>query len=62
MNVAIHLKKFGFDSYFAGRIGKDKLGTDLEDFLELQGLDTNLLQIDPQLPTSTVKVYLGANN
>ncbi|OFY11321.1 MAG: hypothetical protein A2X05_05590 [Bacteroidetes bacterium GWE2_41_25] len=62
MNVALHLKKFGFNSYFAGRIGNDKLGADLRDFLERQGLDTNLLQVDPLLPTSTVMVCLGANN
>src|SRR5450759_438357 len=59
MNVALHLKKFGFDVKFAGRIGFDQLGHDLKDFLNNQGLDISLLQVDSDLPTSTVKVYLA---
>lgn len=62
MNVALHLRKFGFDVGFAGRIGFDKLGRDLKDFLISQGLDVSLLQVDSDLPTSTVQVYLEANN
>jgi fructokinase len=58
MNVAIHLKKFGLDVSFAGRIGDDLLGNNLKEFLKQQGLDTELLQVDEKSPTSTVVVHL----
>jgi len=61
MNVAIHLKKFGLDASFAGRIGDDILGNDLKMFLEKQGLGTELLQIDEKSPTSTVTVHLESD-
>lgn len=59
MNVALHLKKFGLDVRFAGRIGNDQLGRDLAKFLKSQNLDISLLQVDPNLPTSTVQVHLA---
>jgi fructokinase len=62
MNVALHLKKFGLDVKFAGRIGFDNLGHELKDFLTRQGLDTSLLQVDPDLPTSTVQVHLQTDH
>ena len=58
MNVALHLNKFGLGVKFAGRIGDDKLGQDLVNFLDSQKLDISLLQIDQKLPTSTVEVHL----
>ena len=58
LNVALHLKNFGFEVKFAGRIGTDQLGYDLKSFIEKQGLDSGLLQIDNELQTSTVKVHL----
>ena len=58
LNVALHLSKFGFNARFAGRIGNDKPGMDLSDFIVNAGLDTDLLQVDKELPTSTVQVYL----
>lgn len=58
MNVALHLKKFGLEVKFAGRIGNDQLGHDLIDFLKHKKLDLSLLQVDPELPTSTVVVHL----
>jgi fructokinase len=62
MNVALHLKNFGMDVMFAGRIGNDKLGYNLKNFIQSQGLDTTLLQVDNELATSTVEVHLGADN
>ncbi len=62
MNVALHLKKFGFDSKFAGKVGNDQLGKQLKDFLVDNGMDISLIQTDTDLPTSTVEVILGANN
>ncbi|MFH0841527.1 MAG: carbohydrate kinase [Bacteroidota bacterium] len=61
MNVAIHLRKFGLEVSFAGRIGDDSLGNDLKMFLEKQGLDTELLQVDEKFPTSTVAVHLESD-
>lgn len=62
MNVALHLKKLGLDVKFAGRVGNDLLGLNLKTFIETQGLDTDLLQVDYDLPTSTVDVHLGMDN
>ena len=62
MNVALHLKKFGFDSKFAGRVGNDRLGQSLKDFLINKGMNTDLIQTDPSFPTSTVEVVLGPNH
>jgi fructokinase len=61
MNVALHLKKFGVEVRFAGGIGDDHLGNDLKNYLEQQGLDTGLLQVDDKFPTSTVEVHLGSD-
>jgi fructokinase len=61
MNVALHLKKFGVEVRFAGRIGDDHLGNDLKNYLEQQGLDTGLLQVDDKFPTSTAEVHLGSD-
>lgn len=61
MNVALHLKKFGVEVRFAGRIGDDHLGNDLKNYLQQQGLDTGLLQVDDKFPTSTVEVHLGSD-
>ncbi len=62
MNVALHLKKFGFDSKFAGRVGNDRLGQSLKDFLVEKGMNTDLIQTDLHFPTSTVEVVLGPDN
>jgi fructokinase len=62
VNVALHLKKFGLKVRFAGRVGNDLLGFNLRSFIESQGLDTDLLQVDFSLPTSTVEVHLESDN
>jgi fructokinase len=62
MNVALHLNKLGLNVRFAGRTGDDPLGRNLKDYLEQQGLDTELLQVDNDLPTSTVRVHLGTDH
>ncbi|HEX2970392.1 MAG TPA: carbohydrate kinase [Bacteroidales bacterium] len=62
LNVALHLRKFGIDSIFAGRVGDDDLGKELMEFINANGLDTRLIQTDTQNPTSTVEVFLGENN
>lgn len=62
MNVAMHMRRFGIDTHFAGRIGNDELGNNLKGFIERNGLSTSLIQIDYDRPTSTVVVELGENN
>jgi len=62
MNVALHLKKLGLNSIFAGRVGDDRLGTALKDFLIKQEMDINLIQTDPRFPTSTVEVILNSDH
>lgn len=61
MNVALHLRKFGMDVSFAGRVGNDPSGHNLIKYLEEHGLHTELIQIDDNLPTSTVKVHIGSD-
>jgi fructokinase len=62
MNVALHLLKLGFEVRFAGKVGNDALGDSLRRFLQSNGLDISLLQVDDKLPTSTVVVHLGPDN
>lgn len=62
LNVALHLKKFGFKTCFAGRVGSDPLGNRLVEFINSNGLSTSLLQLDQEKPTSTVIVNLGGQN
>jgi fructokinase len=61
MNVALHLNKFGMEARFAGSIGNDNLGNDLKNYLEHLALDTGLIQVDENLPTSTVEVSVGSD-
>ena len=62
MNVALHLKKHGLSSQFAGRVGNDRLGHSLKDFLINQGLDISLIQVDTNFPTSTVEVKIDSDH
>lgn len=55
-NVAFHANLLGMNSVVASRIGQDKLGNELRDFLEDHRLDTSCLQTDSQHPTGTVTV------
>jgi len=59
LNVALHLRRFGAESRFAGRVGNDPLGRELASFIEKEGIDNSLLQVDESLPTGTVEVTLG---
>lgn len=61
MNVACHLKNFGFQSKMISRVGADDLGRDLLDFLQHKGVDTELIQEDATFPTGIVNVSLSDN-
>lgn len=59
MNVAMHLRQQGIEAMIATRIGTDKPGKELEDFLREHGLYSELVQHDDQLPTCIVAVQLN---
>lgn len=58
MNVALHLKKFGFDVSLASKVGKDDPGKKLLSFISNSGLEINNVQQDDKLETSTVLVHI----
>lgn len=61
MNVAVHLRRFGFEPALISRVGKDDLGNGLLDFLRNNGMDTQLIQQDEQHPTGVVNVRIGSS-
>lgn len=62
MNVARHLVQQGNDVLFASSVGIDASGVELTQFLEENGLYSNLLQRDEDLPTCEVTVQLDEHN
>lgn len=58
MNVAYHLNNFGQTALMISKVGDDALGTELLEFLQANGITTDLIQTDTQLPTGTVQVSL----
>ena len=61
MNVAFHVQQLGTSSRLISRVGNDDLGSELIQFLYKKGIDTQLVQQDNALPTSTVEVTLDRN-
>ena len=61
LNVAIHLKKQGINPTLISKIGSDKNGDNLIEFLEDSELKTDTIQKDTKLPTSEVLVHLDEN-
>lgn len=58
MNVARHLVQQQMDVAFASRLGTDASGKELVDFLKQNGLYSELIQSDNDLPTCEVTVQL----
>jgi len=58
MNVARHLVQQGADVSLATRVGADESGNGLVEFLKENGLYSDLIQVDPDLPTCEVTVHL----
>lgn len=58
MNVAMHLRQQGVDALLASRIGTDKEGEELVEFLRNNNLFSDFIQIEKQLPTCAVSVVL----
>jgi fructokinase len=62
MNVAIHLARLGHRVTMLSRVGRDRHGEELIRFMEKASVDTSLIQVDPDLPTSEVLITLDAHN
>lgn len=58
MNVAYHLSNFGIQTQMISRVGKDKNGEELLQFLEKKKVDTLLVQKDTFYSTGIVKVEI----
>lgn len=62
MNVALNLHKQSIDSSFISAIGDDENGKELFSFLASNHFATDLIQVNAELPTSTVVVQLDENH
>jgi fructokinase len=56
MNVALHLQALGCMVSMISALGEDKPGKKLKAFVEKKGLNTELVQIQPEFPTGNVLV------
>jgi len=59
LHVAVHLAHLGWDAALISRVGEDEDGNRVVAALAEHGVDTSLVERDPQLPTGTVDVALG---
>lgn len=57
-NVACHLQALGKNGSFASRVGDDRLGEEALRRMPVYGVETDLVQTDPSLPTGFVRVDL----
>jgi fructokinase len=62
MNVALNLHKQSIESNFISAIGNDENGRELFNFLANNHFATGLIQVNSELPTSTVVVQLDENH
>jgi len=62
MNVALNLHKQSIDSSFISAIGDDENGKELFNFLAGNHFATDFIQVNAELPTSTVVVQLDENH
>lgn len=58
LNVALRLSSLGINSSIISSIGNDKLGKELEKYISENGVNTDLIQINENLPTGEVFVKL----
>jgi fructokinase len=59
-NFAFHCRALGADARLATRIGDDSLGREVLERFRQFDVPTDLVAIDPEVPTGTVQVELGA--
>jgi fructokinase len=58
MNVAFHVQQLGSSTKMISSIGKDALGEELLQFIDNEGINSQLIQRTNDFPTSTVQVTL----
>lgn len=58
LNVALRLNSFGFDTYMASKVGKDKNGQRIIDFISDNGVALDLVQTADEFKTGDVLVSL----
>lgn len=59
MNVAVHLKRFGYNPMLISKVGNDLPGKTLVNFLNEQKVDTSAIQTDHKYPTGVVNVQIA---
>lgn len=57
-NFAFHMKALGFEVRFISRVGRDKAGKQLREFIEKNKFDPMDVQEDPDHPTGLVEVTM----
>lgn len=62
MNVAYHLGKLGKNPAMISRVGNDDLGKELLAVMKEKNINTQYVQIDDEMPTSTVIARLKDNH
>ncbi len=55
-NVAFHAKQLGHEGIICSRVGRDKMGTELLEYLERRGMEARQIQKDDLRPTGWVTV------
>ena len=60
LNVCYHLSKHGIDSRLISQVGKDEKGIELLSGISQLGVNTDMISVSPDLPTSEVLVHLAA--
>lgn len=60
-NFTYHCCSLGADARLLTRVGDDELGREVQERFRLLGLPTETVQVDPEAPTGTVDVALGAD-
>lgn len=59
LNVALRLASLGVNSNIISRIGKDTIGRELIDYVQINGVDTSSIQVDEIFNTGEVIVKLN---
>lgn len=57
-NAAYHARSLGAEALLVSRVGSDERGARARSELTERGVDVQAVQIDPDAPTGTVRVYL----
>lgn len=62
LNAAYHLQKLGIDTALVSRVGNDRYGEGIRDFITRAGFESPSLQTDPVHPTSRVEITIQENH